>query len=127
MELVPKWLREWIANLGPKQKNSGSGAVQMGNVAGPVQNVTQVHQHFYASPASHSQAASEQPRQVTDAQKEVLALLKQLDRPMRITVLEFMRREFKTAMVIELMPGQLYRVRRYVETVRRKVEKRERA
>lgn len=36
----------------------------------------------------------------------------------RIPVLDFMGREFGTRMVIELTPVQLYRVKRYVETIR---------
>ena len=35
----------------------------------------------------------------------------------RIKVLDFMRREFGPAMVIELAPEQVYRARRYVETI----------
>ena len=46
-----------------------------------------------------------------------------LPSPVRNKVLDFMRREFNTAMVVELQPAQLLRVRRYVETInnRRKV------
>lgn len=51
------------------------------------------------------------------AHREVLNLMKPLDKTARITVLDFMRREFGTAMVIELQPTQLVRVRRYVETI----------
>ena len=43
--------------------------------------------------------------------------MKQLVKTARIKVLDFMRREFGTAMVMELQPAQVYRVRRYVETV----------
>ena len=49
--------------------------------------------------------------------RDVLALMKPLDKNQQITVLQFMRREFRTAMVIELQPAQVYRVRRYVETI----------
>ncbi|MCW5223502.1 hypothetical protein D5041_07805 [Verminephrobacter aporrectodeae subsp. tuberculatae] len=54
---------------------------------------------------------------MTAAQRDVLALMDQLDKPARIKVLEFMRREFGTGMVIELQPDQVFRVRRYVETI----------
>lgn len=43
--------------------------------------------------------------------------MRPLDKTARIKVLDFMRREFSTAMVIELKPAQAYRVRRYVETI----------
>lgn len=43
--------------------------------------------------------------------------MKPLGKAARIKVLDFMRREFHTAMVIELKPDQVYRVRRYVETI----------
>lgn len=118
--------------------------MHMGNVSGSVQNVTQVHQHFYAAlppqapmtpdpPAAPAEpavpAASVVPLSpapppppatrpvATAAHKEVLALMKPLSEPVRIKVLDFMRREFGTAMVIDLQPQEVYRVRRYVETV----------
>lgn len=133
MGLVPKWLRDWISSLMPRQENKGSGTVQMGNVQGTVQNVTHVtHQHFYGSPGTAPVHRPPEPDAIAiseakakDAQREVLALMQRLDRPIRIKVLEFMRREFNTAMVIELKPEQVYRVRRYVETVRK--NERERA
>jgi len=43
--------------------------------------------------------------------------VKPLGKAARIKVLDFMRREFNTAMVIELKPDQVYRVRRYFETI----------
>ncbi|QPF74219.1 hypothetical protein G8A07_15700 [Roseateles sp. DAIF2] len=79
MQVVPKWLREWITRLLPKQENSGAGSVQIGKASKPVHvvnmnggapdqpergpmQVGQVHgtvnhhhvqvtQHFYAAPA----------------------------------------------------------------------------
>lgn len=128
MVLVPKWLRDWIARLTPQQASSGNGAVHMGDVGGSVHNVTQVHHHFYATappeqttPVSTvaARAITPPPTQsvVTAAHKDVLASMKRLPEPVRIKVLDFMRREFKTGMVIELQPSQLLRVRRYVETI----------
>lgn len=43
--------------------------------------------------------------------------MKPLDKTARIKVLDFMRREFGTAMVMELQPAQLKRVRGYVEKI----------
>lgn len=111
----------------PHQQSSGSGAVHMGHVSGSVKNVTEVHQHFYATatataaptptPTPAPAPAPAQPV-VTAAHKEVLALMKPLADPVRIKVLDFMRREFGTAMVKELQPRDLYRVRMYVLKVR---------
>ena len=42
--------------------------------------------------------------------------------PDRIAILDFMEREFRTRMVIELTPAQTFRLRRYVEVVVSKVE-----
>lgn len=127
-----------MTRLMPQQQSSGSGAVHMGHVSGSVRNSTQmqrdgaiqvgkveggmqvVHQHFYPSipnPPESGKASEENARTPTVGQREVLALMKPLDKNQRITVLDFMRREFRTAMVIELQPAQVYRVRRYVETI----------
>lgn len=130
-----------MMRLKPQQQSSGSGAVHMGHVSGSVHNNTPlqtggdgaiqvskveggvqvVHQHFYPPP-HEPQPHDQRPRAVSAAaataqHKQVLALMKPLDKAARITVLDFMRREFNTAMVIELEPEQLYRVRRYVETI----------
>lgn len=105
----------------------GTGTMHMGHVSG-VQNVTQVHHHFYA-PAQSAQeadapaAASPTPAPVrppsgaTAEQKQVLALMDPLPGPVRNKVLAFMRKQFNTARVVELQPDQVYRVRRYVETI----------
>lgn len=123
MQLIPKWLRDWIAQLMPRQHSSGSSAMHMGHVSGSVQQ--QVHQHFYAAaqPAQDAAAPTPTPAVVrppsgaTPEQKQVLTLMKPLPEPVRIRVLDFMRREFGTALVIELQPDQVYRVRRYVEVI----------
>ncbi len=98
----------------------GTGAMHMGHVSG-VQNVTQVHHHFYAPVETErvthpSSAAPPAVRPATTA-AQVLALLDLLPEPVRFKVLDFMRENFGTAMVIELQPHQLYRTRRYVETI----------
>lgn len=132
MGFIPKWLSSCISSLMPKQESSGSGFVQMGHVQGPVQNVTHVtHQHFYAPQETATQghgrtavqAANDTKPTATPEQKEVLSLMKPLDRKVRVRVLDFMRREFQTAMVLELTPDQVGRLRSYVGTVRRNEEK----
>ena len=94
----------------------GTGAMHMGHVSG-VQNVTQVHQHFYAAVEPPLVVSSAAARPVATA-AQVLALMDPLPEPVRFKVLDFMRREFGTSMVIELQPHQLYRARRYVEAIR---------
>lgn len=113
-----KWFAKLLAKLIPKQKSSGNGAIQIGK-AGPV-TINQVTHHNVIQqvhPAPRQQGGRE-PLPVTDEQKEVLTLMKPLPDPVRITVLDFMRREFGTAMVKELQPRDLYRVRMYVLKVR---------
>lgn len=79
-----------------------------------------VHQHFYPSPPEAQpggKVGAERAQSATAAQRELLTLMKPLNKAARIKVLDFMRREFDTPMVIELKPDQVYRVRRYVETI----------
>ena len=128
MGLIPKWLRDWISSLMPKQESSGNGTVHIGSVAGSVKTVTLVtHQHFYASlpppQDAPSFAAAEPRRHATEAQREVLARMRSLDRDARSRVLAFMRREFNTTLVVELNADQLKRLRSYVETVKRNEER----
>ena len=117
---LPRQLLAWIARLLPKQKVQGDGAIQVGKVEGGMQVV---HQHFYPSAPSGygpSRTDDEKAQAATPEQREVLALMKVLDKPTRYKVLKFMRDSFGTAMVIELLPSQVYRVRRYVETINRR-------
>lgn len=104
-----------MTRLMPKQESTGSGAVHMGHVAGSVTN-TNVHvtQHIYAAPLPQAKS----PKPVTNAHKEVLALMDPLPESVRITVLTFMRREFGTGMIKDLDPRDLNRVRLYVLKVR---------
>ena len=49
--------------------------------------------------------------EITPAQKELLALMKPLPKHARIQVLDYMRSEFGTGMVMELDPRELHRTR----------------
>lgn len=118
MGVIPKWFRDWISSLLPKQKNTGAGAMQMGRVqAETVNNVTNVTNQFIcvgrapSEPKSGSGGASVEQRQV-------LSMIRTL--PQRDGVLVFMEREFGTRMVIDLAPSQLLRVRRYVEAIQKR-------
>jgi hypothetical protein len=119
--------------------SGGDGNLQVGQVQGSVTHtrVVQqvVHQHFYAAappPASVERTAvapppasapPQQPAKQRTAQhlsplhKEVLTLMEPLPKKVRVGVLEFMRREFGTAMVKELLPQEVYRVKLYVQQV----------
>lgn len=109
--------------------------MQMGNVQGSVQNVTHVtHQYFYGPPQQFP-PAEEQPDQpssaandaqkLTDEQLAVLALLRPLDPLVKKKVFKWMKGEFQTTWVKELPPDQVFRTRRYLETVHK--NERERA
>lgn len=113
-----KWLLAWIAKLLPKQTNTASGSVQVGQAGGNV-NIVNLTQHLtlHHAPVHTGQPSAQaaRPRAATPEQREVLALLARA--PDRKAVLDFMRREFNNTMVIDLDGRQLFRLRRYVETV----------
>lgn len=56
---------------------------------------------------------------ITPAQKELLALMRPLPKPLRIAVLNWLRCEFGTSMVMELEPRELYQTRQHVLDTRR--------
>lgn len=105
MSGIPK---QWLAALKrllPTQVVRGDGAVQVGKVQG---SVTVVNNVFHVNQTRSYNKAN------TD-QRTVLQLMREL--PSQEPVLTFMEREFGTRMVIELQDKQLYRLRRYVETI----------
>lgn len=111
MSELPKWLGILIARLLPKQKVKGDSATQFGKVGGNV-TIVNVTQHLpLQSPR----------RRATEAQREVLQLMRRV--PSQAAVLDFMQREFGTRTVINLQPAQLFRVRRYVETISRRASR----
>ncbi|MDO8768790.1 MAG: hypothetical protein Q7K57_08810 [Burkholderiaceae bacterium] len=86
------------------------GSVQVGHAGGPV-TIVNVTQHLDAS----VRAAPRARPVANDAQREVLRLMRGL--PDQAVVEDFMHREFGTRKVVDLDHPQLYRVRRYVETI----------
>ncbi len=75
-----------------------------------------------APPAPPAQARTRTAKPVVDitpAQKALLALMRPLPRAMRGNILDFMRIEFGTGMVVDLSPSELQRVRRVVLDARR--------
>lgn len=100
-----------------------------GDVAGrDINNYTAVlvaHQTVIQQPpfALQPPPAPPAPRrkhtEITPAQKELLALMKPLPAHVRIQVLDYMRSEFGTGMVMELDPRELHRTRLQVLDARR--------
>ena len=90
-----------------KQSAQGPDAVQVGQVQG---NLTIV-QH-----ATINQLI--EPEVSKELKAEQSSVLRMLDRTRnRQAILDFMDRQFGTRKVIELQPSQLFRLRRYLETV----------
>jgi hypothetical protein len=102
----PGIFKRLLIKLGLAQINSGKGSVQAQRIHGNVTivNITQSLMPRFAT----------LPR-TTPEQKRVLRMLDSLVN--RITVLDFMEREFGTRMVIELKPAQVYRVQKYIEVI----------
>ncbi|UCU92676.1 hypothetical protein [Hydrogenophaga taeniospiralis] len=122
MQELPKQLLAWLGRLLPKQEVTGDSNIQAGRVGGNIKvtrndrhsavqagriDVTVINHHHHAPGRTAPRATSEQ--------RAVLQLMDGVQD--RIAVLDFMEREFKTRMVIELSPKQVYRLKRYVEVV----------
>ncbi len=106
MNAYKQFLRELIRALLPKQKDIRvSKGVQAARIDG---NVTVINNH-------HKHLPPRAPVVFSAEHGAVLDLMKQLEN--RVSVLEFMQREFGTKMVKELQPNELFRLRRYVEVV----------
>jgi hypothetical protein len=134
-----------LKRLRPQQQNKGAGSVQVGKAGGAVKVVNvnrhdvthqngQVHLHFYAAPAPATEPISMAPppaptsadtprlqrvvvHQLTDVHREVLTLMDPLSKRRRLSVLDFMGREFGTRMVKELDANEAHRVRLYVRQI----------
>lgn len=91
---------------------------------GPVHLHTHVESPAFAlqappAPPAHYRQRGQPTADITPAQKALLALMRPLPKPVRAQVLDFMRTEFGTGLVIELAPDELQRVRRVVLDARR--------
>ena len=126
---LPKWLLNWMASLLPSQTSSGSGSVQIGQVNGDVNNVTNhiqappvhVTQVFYSTQVQTQQAAANGT--ATLEQRELLTLIRRMPNNGE-SVFRFMQREFNTRMVIDLRPSELRRVQSYVASINKAINKR---
>ncbi len=72
-----------------------------------------------APPARYRQRNQQITQPITPAQKELLAMMRPLPKPVRNGLLEWMRAEFGTGLVMELEPGELQRARQRVLDARR--------
>jgi hypothetical protein len=91
---------------------------------GPVHVHTHIEAPPFALQAPPGPQARKAPRDkpvydITPAQKALLALMRPLPKHVRVGVLDFMRIEFGTGLVVELDPGEVQRVRRVVLDARR--------
>lgn len=76
-----------------------------------------------APPAPPARTPPRPKRQAFDlspAQRDVLALMRPLPKPVRIDVLGWMRCEFGTSLVMDLDPRELHRLRAHLVDVRRR-------
>lgn len=120
-----------------QQQNSGAAAVQINGNYNTVNHHTHQHDHYHqhahhhlhtvlapvpvfalqappAPPARQGRQRKPPKRDVTPAQREVLALMRPLPKAVRVDVLIWMRYEFGTSLVLDLEPRELYRTRQQV-------------
>lgn len=128
-----------------KQENAGQGVVQINGNHNTVNynQHTHHHQHRHTvhaygsvhlhthveAPAFALQAPPAPPARATrrarptydisPAQKDVLSLMRPLPKHVRGGILDFMRIEFGTGLVMDLEPHELHRLRAHVLDVRR--------
>ena len=115
------------------QISTGHGAIQLhGNHNTVNQYNHHQHDHHHThieaasfalqappAPPAHYRQRGQPAADITPAQKALLALMRPLPKPARAQVLDFMRIEFGTGLVVELSPDELQRVRRVVLDARR--------
>lgn len=71
------------------------------------------------APQARTRKTARPAYDLSAAQKELLALMRPLPKPVRAAVIEWMRTEFGTGLVMELAPPELQRARRAVLDARR--------
>jgi hypothetical protein len=91
---------------------------------GPVHVHTHVQSPTFAlqappAPQARPAKRSRSSYDLSTGQKEILSLMRPLPKHVRGGVLEFMRAEFGTGLVMELAPDELQRMRRVVLDARR--------
>jgi hypothetical protein len=97
---------------------------------GPVHVHGPVHLHTYVelqafelqatpAPPAHFRQRGHRAADITPAQKALLALMRPLPKNVRAQILDFMRIEYGTGLVVELDPQELQQLRRRVLDARR--------
>ena len=71
------------------------------------------------APPAHFRQRGQPAAEITPAQKALLALMRPLPKNVRTQILDFMRVEFGTGLVVELDPQELQQLRRRVLDARR--------
>lgn len=71
------------------------------------------------APPAHFRQRGQPATEITPAQKALLALMRPLPKNVRTQILDFMRIEFGTGLVVELEPQELQQLRRRVLDARR--------
>ena len=114
-----------MGNMAPQQIGTVHGQVAHTiHNHGPVYISTVAQQAPFAlqapsaPPAQHGKRRKGAP-QITPSQKELLTLMKPLPAHVRIQVLNYMRCEFGTGLVMELEPRELHQTRQHVLDARR--------
>ncbi|MEG0920287.1 MAG: hypothetical protein RSD57_00085 [Comamonas sp.] len=121
---LPKWLLSWMASLLPTQSSSGDRAMNIGQVNGDVHHVTHnvsqrpvtmhVTQVFYSAQVQAQQSAANSGV-ANEAQREVLALLRQLSEGAKLRVLNHMDKKYGTKKVVDVNGSELKNLKRYME------------
>ena len=110
-----------------EQENAGHGAIQIFGSYNTINYNQHMHMEVPAfalqappAPQARFRQRNQQITQpITPAQKDLLAMMRPLPRAVRNGLLEWMRCEFGTGLVMELEPGELQRARQRVLAARR--------
>lgn len=127
-------MMQWLLKLLPKQKmqDNGSGNLQAGRIEGDLHHTQAVYNIFMMAgdggqaqqptktvEPGKEQVQAVQARAMPESAEQSATLRRMGQLRNRITVLNFMEREFGTRMVIHLRPEQLKRLNLYLDAVMR--------
>ena len=121
MNQVLQWIMGMVQKLQPRQAANGANTVQVERAGGDVQidnsqrpvtmHVTQV---FYSTQIQAQQSAANSGV-ANEAQREVLALLRQLPEDAKLRVLNHMDKKYGTKKVVDVNGPELKNLKRYME------------
>lgn len=127
-------MMQWLLKLLPKQKmqDNGSGNLQAGRIDGDLHHThavynifmmagdgVQAHESTKTAEPDKEQVQAVHARAMPESAEQSSTLRRMGQLRNRITVLNFMEREFGTRMVIHLRPEQLKRLNLYLDAVMR--------